>query len=135
MDLEQLAVKVSGGRDGGMNIGRLPGKPAVNGTDDDPGMIGARAVEPDEVSSVQGKHGAIVGDGEFQHLFIGRPLFGFARLLDCHDIVAQTPQLLDNWEWEVLVGVQPRHALCLLIFADLLFDLLAMDTHVGPSVS
>ena len=135
MDLEQLAVKVSDGRHGRMNIRRLPGKLAVNRTDNDPGMIGARAVEPDEVFSVQGKHDAIVGDGEFQHFFIGRPLFGFARLLDCHDIVAQTPQLLDNWEWEVLVGVQLRHVLCLLILADLLLDLLAMDTHIGPGVS
>ena len=134
VDLEQLAVRVSGGRDGGVNIDRLPAKLAVNRTDDDPRMIGARAVESDEVFSVQGKHGAIVGDGKFQHFFIGRPLFGFARLLDRHDIMAQTPQLLDNREGEVFVGVQLRHVLCLLILVNLLPDLLPMDTHIGPGV-
>lgn len=86
-------MKLRRGHDGGMDVGRLPGELAVDSADDDPGMIGPRMVQADEVFSVQCHYGAIVGDGELQHFFVGCPLFGFARVLDCNDIVAKILQL------------------------------------------
>lgn len=50
------------------------------------------AVQADEVLTVVGDDGALVFDGEAQHLFIGDRLIGLARVARGEDIVPESSQ-------------------------------------------
>nr|MCU0873047.1 hypothetical protein [Pirellulaceae bacterium] len=61
-------------------------------------MIGALAVQPEEMFAIERQYGPFVGDGEFQHLVVAHLLVGFAGLGDGNRVVAPSAQLFDHGE-------------------------------------
>ena len=69
-----------------------------------------------------------------ENCFVCHLLVSHAGFLNCQNTVAKPAEFRDYWQWKVLVSKEASHALCGLVLADLLFDLVSMRTHVIPSV-
>jgi hypothetical protein len=81
----------------------------IDGTHDDTRMIRHQFMEAYEVPAVQGQEYPAFLDAEGKHCLIGNRLPGLAGLLDGQDIMAEEAQLLNHWQREVFVRVEPGH--------------------------
>ena len=81
----------------------------VEGADDDTCVVWLHRVEADEMLAVEGHQHALLGSGEGEHRLIGNGLACFAALHRGEDIVPKLPQSFDDWQRQILIGVEPRH--------------------------
>ena len=91
-------------------------------------------VQANKVFAIQSQHGTTISSGHLEHNVVRSLLASFPSFLDRCDVVAKLAKPLDNGEREVLVGIEASHCPSALVVANLLFDFLAVRSHVRPSV-
>ena len=96
-------------------------------------MPSPRAVEVDEVPTVESQHGPTLVVGKGQDLRIADPLVALASLLDSEQVMTSPPQLDDYLMVEVLVSIEPSHPSRFLVSANGLVNLSLIVVVVGPS--
>jgi len=83
-----------------------------------------RPVEFEKVSAIVGQNRPAKRRCESENVRV-RNTASCPSVVQCRqDIVTRRAKREDNWEREVLVGVKQRHGLLLVVFADVLGDLL-----------
>src|SRR3954469_21110964 len=92
-----------------MDAKRLADEIGIERADDDPWMAGVLRVEPEKVLAIQGHQRSVFLDRESEDGLVRDGLAGVARFLDGQNVVPPPSQLLDDWNREVLVGVEPGH--------------------------
>src|SRR6185312_15169079 len=97
-------------------------------------MLGALAMQRDEVPSIEGQHGATLADGILQDIGIADALAREPCVEEGLDVVPESSEFLHDGEREVLVREEPGQSSGLLILADLAVDLFTMAADVGPGV-
>jgi hypothetical protein len=75
---------------------RLAGEIWIEGTNNDAGMVGAAAMQPDEMSAIQGQNCPAAGYRVIKHLLVGHRLPGLAGFLGCQNIVAEAAQFIHD---------------------------------------
>ena len=88
---------------------RLPVEIRIDLADDDAGMVWLLLMKTDEVKAIECEHGSILLRGKVQYIPIGQSLVGLTSFLNGQHIVTKPAQLLDDRQWEVLVGIKPGH--------------------------
>jgi len=97
-------------------------------------MPGILRVQSNEVHAIHSENYPVFCDGEGENVLIG---YGTTRIPSFHageHIVTKQPKALDNWNWEILIGVNPYHRLRSLILRDLRLNLLPMAPVIRPRI-
>jgi hypothetical protein len=76
---------------------------------DDPGVLIALPVQPNEVPAIDRQYGSILIDCKLENLVIGRALIGSAPLLNRGDVMPEPAQFFHNGKWKILVGIELSH--------------------------
>ncbi len=92
-------------------------------------------VQLNEVLSVEGQYGSSQAKCKGQNFIIRNCLLCLAGFQNRQDIVPQTAQFINDWLWEIFVGIEHCHVSGILIFTDCLLDLITARSYIGPSVN
>ena len=105
----------------------LTGKVEVERTDNDPCMMRRRCMQADEVLTIEREQCSDVRGREKKDRLVCDRLPRLTSVGDCHHVVSEATQFLNNGEWEVLVSEEARHCDSSgFVLADLRGDLLPM---------
>ncbi len=104
----------------------------IAGADQDTVMRPYRAMEGDEVATVESEDDPTLGDGEGQNCGVCNSLIALASLLDSQQVMAAPAQLDDHLQVEVLVGIQSGHLSCFLVGEDGPINLLTVTVVIRP---
>lgn len=92
-------------------------------------------MQPDEVLAIEREDCSDFRSREKQDRLVCERLPGLAGVSDCHHVMPEPTQLLDNGPWEVLVSEETRHCCSSgFVLADLCGDLLPMRADVRPRI-
>jgi len=114
---------------------RLTFSVRVHRADDYAQVPGAHGVQPDELPTVQCEDCSIVQHREVQNLLVGDCSVGLSGFLGRQHIVSEPPELLHDFQREILVRVQGRQCLGGLVLADGLLDVFSVRIDVRPGVN
>jgi hypothetical protein len=113
----------------------LTSKVEVERANDDARMIRHCGMQPDEVLAIEREECPDVRSREKQDRLVWERVPGLTGVGDCHHVMPEPTQFLDNGQWEVLVSQETRHCGSSgFVLADLFGDLLAMRADVRPGI-
>ena len=81
----------------------------VESADDNARVDGNRLMQTHEVPAIQGEDDPPFRGREIEYGTIGQRLTSLSKVTESYHVVAETPEHLDDREWEVLVGKQACH--------------------------
>lgn len=93
-----------------MDAAGLSDEVRIEGADNNAGVPRAFLMEADEVFPVDCEDSPVLRRGAGEHLFIRHAQAGLSGFLNGQHIMAEAPELEDDGEREVLVGVEAGHA-------------------------
>lgn len=99
-----------------------------------PAWVTPSSWETPEVQAIEGQNRSPEGGGILEQLSVGIALMRFPIVEDGQHVVTQTAEFFDDEKWEVLIGIEPGHCLCVFIRQDLPVDLSFMRIVVGPGI-
>ncbi len=134
VDSNQLTIERIMGSGSTIDTTGLSDEVRIEGTDDDSGMLPGGVVQRDEVLAVDRQNSPFIGRRVYQHLLVGQLAIRVAGFLNGDNVVAKTAELLNDRQWEVLVGVESGHDLRGLVHLDLPLDVAPMGAIVGPRI-
>lgn len=117
-----------------MNPPGLADEIRIEGADDDAGVLLAPIMQRDEVFTVDRQHDPLIGGRVCQHALVGQLAIRITGFLDRDHVVTQTPELLNDGQREVLVGVESGHDLRGLVLLNLLLYFVPVGAKEGPRI-
>ena len=83
----------------------------IKGADHYAAMLGPTRVQGHEVTAIERDHHTLLPDGIIEHRFIRHGAPAIARVMRCFHIVPQPSQALNGLLREILVCIDPCHAM------------------------